>query len=49
MKMIDFLTPEFNQNPYHFYKIMWDKLPLYFHPTIKAYVLSRYENIYFAE
>jgi pulcherriminic acid synthase len=48
MKTIDFLSAEFNQNPYHFYRIMRNDLPLYFHETIQAYVLSRYEDIKFA-
>ena len=36
MDFIDFLTPEFNTNPYSYYKLMRDFYPLYFHPQNRS-------------
>lgn len=45
IQYIDFLSPDFNENPYTFYKLMRDYMPLYYHPITETYVLSRYEDI----
>lgn len=40
-----FSSPEFERNPYPFYRKMRDEHPLYFHEVTRSYMLSRYEDV----
>lgn len=45
MSRPDIFSPEYEKNPYPFYKAMRDEHPLYFHEAAQGYVVSRFEDV----
>lgn len=45
MSAPDIFSPEYEHDPYPFYKIFRDDFPLFYHEGLRSYVISRHEDV----